>query len=109
MEVSGRSCGVLGLPYCVPVRKNGRRFVTTLAKRNESQEKSKGPSFTLRVSKSTIARGAIGLFGLGFVDAGYSGDWSRIGVITPQTEDLLKLAAFLVVPLSRKEKMFWFR
>jgi len=29
----------------------------------------------------------------------YSGDWSRIGVITPQTEDLLKLAAFLVVPL----------
>lgn len=29
----------------------------------------------------------------------YSGDWSRIGVISKETEDLLKLSVFLVVPL----------
>jgi len=29
----------------------------------------------------------------------YSGDWSRIGVLSKETEELLKLAAFLVVPL----------
>jgi hypothetical protein len=28
----------------------------------------------------------------------YSGDWSRIGVISKETEDLLKLAAFAVAP-----------
>jgi len=28
----------------------------------------------------------------------YSGDWSRIGVISKETEDLLKLAAFVLVP-----------
>lgn len=45
-------------------------------------------------------KSAIVLFGLGFLDAGYSGDWSRIGVISKEIEDGLKLAAFLVVPLS---------
>ncbi|RDX74076.1 hypothetical protein CR513_46222, partial [Mucuna pruriens] len=96
MEVRGRSCSVLCDAYCVAVRKIGRR--TTLAKRKEFQENGKSqqrPFFPLRVSKSIIARGAIGIFGLGFVDAGYSGDWSRIGVITPQSEDLLQVAAFL--------------
>ena len=29
----------------------------------------------------------------------YSGDWSRIGVISRETEDLLKAATYLVVPL----------
>ena len=29
----------------------------------------------------------------------YSGDWSRIGVISKENEDLLKFAAFIVVPL----------
>ncbi|RZR75478.1 hypothetical protein BHM03_00058845, partial [Ensete ventricosum] len=28
----------------------------------------------------------------------YSGDWSRIGVISKETEDLLKIAAYLVTP-----------
>ncbi|EPS64943.1 hypothetical protein M569_09846, partial [Genlisea aurea] len=41
----------------------------------------------------------IGIFALGFIDAGYSGDWSRIGVISTETEDFLKAAAFVVVPL----------
>nr|KYP51446.1 hypothetical protein KK1_026731 [Cajanus cajan] len=73
-----------------------------LAKRKEFQNNGKTqqrPFFPLRVSKSILVRGAIGVFGLGFVDAGYSGDWSRIGVITQQNEELLKVAAFLVVTL----------
>lgn len=28
----------------------------------------------------------------------YSGDWSRIGVVSEESEELLKSAAFLVVP-----------
>lgn len=73
MEATGRSCGVLCLDYCVPVRKIGRRFCTTLAQRKEFQENGKSqprPFFPLRVSKSNLARAAIGVFGLGFVDAG---------------------------------------
>ncbi|KAJ1433568.1 putative transmembrane protein [Sesbania bispinosa] len=99
MGVIVRSCSVFCLTSSLPVR----RFWTPLAKRKDFQENSKSqqaqqPFFSLRVSKSILARAAIGVFGLGFIDAGYSGDWSRIGVITPQSEELLKLAAFLVVP-----------
>ena len=42
---------------------------------------------------------AVALGFLGFVDAGWSGDWSRIGVISTQTEGVLKVlsgAAVLV-------------
>jgi len=66
-------CGVLGLNYCVPVRRFGRRSGTTLAKRKDLEENGKSqerPFFPLRISKSIIARGAIGVFGLGFIDAG---------------------------------------
>ncbi|AES92456.1 hypothetical protein MtrunA17_Chr4g0073501 [Medicago truncatula] len=100
MEVIGRSFSVLCLTPSLSAR---RRFCTALAKKkddvqdnNESQQQSFLP---LKVSKSNLARAAIGVFGLGFIDAGYSGDWSRIGVITQQNEELLKLAAFLVVPI----------
>jgi hypothetical protein len=34
------------------------------------------------------------------VDCRYSGDWSRIGAISMETEELLKLGAYVVVPLS---------
>ncbi|KAH7315865.1 hypothetical protein KP509_21G068600 [Ceratopteris richardii] len=37
---------------------------------------------------------------LGFLDAGYSGDWSRIGVLSKDVEAALQLAAYGVVPLS---------
>ncbi|XP_027329692.1 uncharacterized protein LOC113846059 isoform X2 [Abrus precatorius] len=100
MEVMGRSCNVLCLTSCVPVREIGTRFWIISARKEEFQENGKFQKrslFPLRVSKSIIARTAIGVFGLGFIDAG--GDWSRIGVITPQSEELLKVAAFLVVPL----------
>ncbi|CAJ1944881.1 unnamed protein product [Sphenostylis stenocarpa] len=93
MEVTGMRGGVLGFNYCVPVRKIGRRFGRALAKRKDFEENGKsqqGPFSPLRISRSILARGAIGVFGLGFVDAGYSGDWSRIGVITQQSEELLK-------------------
>ncbi|KVI01366.1 uncharacterized protein LOC112501123 [Cynara cardunculus var. scolymus] len=46
-----------------------------------------------------VSQAAVVVLGLGFIDAGYSGDWSRIGVISKENEDLLKAAAFIVVPL----------
>ncbi|KAJ1298249.1 hypothetical protein BS78_01G439300 [Paspalum vaginatum] len=52
------------------------------------------------VSKSVLVRSGVALFALGFVDAGYSGDWSRIGAISKDTEELLKLGAYAVVPLA---------
>ncbi|CAL4929738.1 unnamed protein product [Urochloa decumbens] len=52
------------------------------------------------LSKSVLLRSGVALFALGFVDAGYSGDWSRIGAISKDTEDLLKLGSYAVVPLS---------
>ncbi|GJN08689.1 hypothetical protein PR202_ga26639 [Eleusine coracana subsp. coracana] len=52
------------------------------------------------LSKSVLLRSGVALFALGFVDAGYSGDWSRIGAIPKDTEELLKLGAYVVVPLS---------
>ncbi|KAL2455850.1 Tetratricopeptide repeat (TPR)-like superfamily protein [Abeliophyllum distichum] len=51
-----------------------------------------------RKQNKILLQSAVGVFALGFIDAGYSGDWSRIGVISKDTEDLLKLAAFFVVP-----------
>ncbi|BAT76144.1 hypothetical protein LR48_Vigan01g241100 [Vigna angularis] len=102
MVGTGIRCGVLGFNYYVPMKKIGRRSGTTLAKRKDFDENDKlqqRPFSPLKISKSNIARAAIGVFGLGFIDAGYSGDWSRIGVITSESEELLKVAAFLVVPL----------
>ncbi|XP_031489758.2 uncharacterized protein LOC116257282 [Nymphaea colorata] len=52
-----------------------------------------------RVSTALIARSAIAVVALGFIDAGYSGDWSRIGVISRETEEVLRQAAYFVVPL----------
>lgn len=43
---------------------------------------------------------AIFVFAAGFVDAGFSGDWSRIGVLSRQTEEELQMAALGVVPLA---------
>lgn len=55
------------------LRKNGRKFATTLAKKRDLSETSrtqKKPSFSLRVSNTVLAQSAIALFGLGFIDAG---------------------------------------
>ncbi|EAZ26026.1 hypothetical protein OsJ_09879 [Oryza sativa Japonica Group] len=51
------------------------------------------------VTRGALLRSGAALFALGFVDAGYSGDWSRIGAISKDTEEALKLAAYAVVPL----------
>ncbi|KAE9462531.1 hypothetical protein C3L33_05564, partial [Rhododendron williamsianum] len=86
------------------LKKNGRKSGTTkvLAQKRdlgENSRKQEGPIFPLRFSNAILAQSAVAVLGLGFIDAGYSGDWSRIGVISKETEDLLKLAAFVVVPL----------
>ncbi|XP_022135305.1 uncharacterized protein LOC111007301 [Momordica charantia] len=83
---------------------NRRNFRTALAKRTDDSTATKSnqenqfefPS--LRVPNPLVARFVVSVLGLGFVDAGYSGDWSRIGAITKESEDLLKIGAFLVVP-----------
>ncbi|KAK2412709.1 DNA-directed RNA polymerase subunit beta [Trifolium repens] len=104
MEVTGKSFGIFRLTPSLPPT---RRFCTTLLlakkkdiqdNKNESQPQQP-PFLSFSVSNSNLARAAIGIFALGFIDAGYSGDWSRIGAITPQAEELLRLAAFLVVPI----------
>ncbi|PON70407.1 DNA-directed RNA polymerase subunit beta [Parasponia andersonii] len=87
---------------CLFVNKYGKRFGIVLAKKKDFPENSKsqkGPIFPLRISGAILAQSAIAVFGLGFIDAGYSGDWSRIGVISKESEDFLKAAAFIVVPL----------
>ncbi|KAM7267276.1 hypothetical protein ACFE04_009442 [Oxalis oulophora] len=55
-------------------------------------------AFPIKLSKSLLAKSVVAVFCLGFIDAGYSGDWSRIGVISKENEEFLKVAAFLVVP-----------
>ncbi|KAL2232446.1 UNVERIFIED_CONTAM: hypothetical protein Sindi_1424600 [Sesamum indicum] len=77
---------------------------TIFAKKKDSYETPKKENktlFPLRFFPSTklLIQSATGVFALGFVDAGYSGDWSRIGVISRGAEDLIKAAAFVVVPL----------
>ncbi|XVE98630.1 hypothetical protein REPUB_Repub03eG0123100 [Reevesia pubescens] len=88
--------------YFLVGRRTNRRFVTKMSKRKDVGESSRSqqqPNFPLRVSNTILARSVVAVFGLGFIDAGYSGDWSRIGVISKEVEDLLKIAAFVVVPL----------
>ncbi|XP_059637651.1 uncharacterized protein LOC132279642 [Cornus florida] len=83
------------------LKNNGRKFGTTMAKKRDLPETSRiqqQPIFPLKVSNTIVARTAVAVLGLGFVDAGYSGDWSRIGAVSKEIEDLLKLAAFVVVP-----------
>ncbi|CAN6880523.1 unnamed protein product [Brassica oleracea] len=81
--------------------KTGGGLVTVVSKKRGLPEKAneKRPFLQIKVPNTILARSAIAVLGLGFIDAGYSGDWSRIGVLSKETEELLKLAAFLVVPL----------
>ncbi|KAL9271463.1 hypothetical protein AKJ16_DCAP08372 [Drosera capensis] len=77
-------------------RKNS--IITFAQKPDQSSDQQK-PNSPFNVPYKLVAQSAIAVLGLGFIDAGYSGDWSRIGVISRETEDLLKSAAFVVGPL----------
>ncbi|KAF9614353.1 hypothetical protein IFM89_018106 [Coptis chinensis] len=83
--------------------RNSRKLKHTLAKKQDSTDNFKSqqqqPFLTLRVPNVFIARSVIAVLGLGFIDAGYSGDWSRIGAISKEFEESLRLAAYLVTPL----------
>ncbi|KDO62303.1 hypothetical protein CISIN_1g033338mg [Citrus sinensis] len=93
-------------PY-LPVKKHavGSNCISfiTLAKKKDlpetssAQQQNEKPIFPIKVSNLILSRAAVAVLGLGFIDAG--GDWSRIGVISEETEALLKVAAFGVVPL----------
>ncbi|KAE9602368.1 hypothetical protein Lal_00049703 [Lupinus albus] len=98
MAITGRSCSVIYLTSYLSATNHGSKFGTSTIFAKKKEFIKNQPFFKLNISKSLFARTAIGVLGLGFIDAGYSGDWSRIGVITTQSEELLKVAAFVVVP-----------
>ncbi|KAK1429769.1 hypothetical protein QVD17_11987 [Tagetes erecta] len=82
---------------CVKVKKNingGTRSIVSLSKKDDFSPKS-----TTKTSLKFVSQAVVAVLALGFIDAGYSGDWSRIGVISTENEDYLKIAAFVVVPL----------
>ncbi|OEL33735.1 hypothetical protein BAE44_0005248 [Dichanthelium oligosanthes] len=85
-------------PPLVPRPAARGRLRPCRAKKPATEDDRAGGSSLL--SKSVLLRSGVALFALGFVDAGYSGDWSRIGAISKDTEELLKLGAYVVVPLS---------
>ncbi|URD90645.1 serine carboxypeptidase-like [Musa troglodytarum] len=103
MIVSGKSLAsrCRWFPHLLPCSRNRRQLKPARAKKENigGDSQAAETTFSLRASKAVLARSAVALFGLGFLDAGYSGDWSRIGVISKETEDLLKIAAYLVTPL----------
>ncbi|CAM6043362.1 unnamed protein product [Sphagnum compactum] len=70
-------------------------------KRNEDgiieDDDSSNSSF---LSMELLLQTVIVVFTLGFIDAGYSGDWSRIGALSKEKEELLRIAAYGVVALS---------
>ncbi|GAB4853633.1 hypothetical protein Ancab_017824 [Ancistrocladus abbreviatus] len=65
--------------------------------KKSSIQQNSTPSFSLPYK--FLSQSAIAVFSLGFIDAGYSGDWSRIGVISKESEEMLKIASYVVVPL----------
>ncbi|MFS7917738.1 hypothetical protein Hanom_Chr03g00192711 [Helianthus anomalus] len=82
---------------CVKVKKNingETRTIVSMAKKDDFSQKST-PKTPLKI----VSQAVVAVLGLGFIDAGYSGDWSRIGVISKENEDFLKVAALVVVPL----------
>ncbi|KAM7477112.1 hypothetical protein LguiB_024355 [Lonicera macranthoides] len=85
-------------------KQSGRKYFlsATFAKKTDSSDNSTNqqpPIFPFSVPNKITKQSVVAVLGLGFIDAGYSGDWSRIGVISKESEDLLKIAAFVVVPL----------
>ncbi|XP_031386585.1 uncharacterized protein LOC116200058 [Punica granatum] len=107
MAIAQNSLSSTRVPYLLLVEVHGKRksfsgsSIRCAKKRDiaDTRQSKKAILPSLRVSSPAIARSALAVFGLGFIDAGYSGDWSRIGVISKEGEDLLKVAAFVVIPL----------
>ncbi|CAA0814690.1 Unknown protein [Striga hermonthica] len=94
------SCLISNITHTKPPHLNPPTFAKKKDSSEDSSYKQNKPTSPLSLfsTKKILIQSAVGVFALGFIDAGYSGDWSRIGVISRGTEDLLKTAAFLVVP-----------
>lgn len=62
------------LTHCQLVKKNGRKRGIAMAKKTDlpktSSETQEGIGFPLRIQTTFLAQSAIGVFGLGFIDAG---------------------------------------
>jgi hypothetical protein len=82
------------------------RKVQVCAQKGESKDvEAKGnfsgiatPQFFQR--PSFWVQSALVLATLAYLDAAFSGDWSRIGVLSKETEANLRIGAYLVVPLT---------
>ncbi|KAM3269909.1 hypothetical protein P3S67_029815 [Capsicum chacoense] len=87
--------------YFFDLKYKNRRYTKhptiSFAKKNSTIQENSNSS--LKIPRNFLVQAIVGVFALGFIDAGYSGDWSRIGVISKENEDLLKIAAYFVVPL----------
>nr|XP_009780393.1 PREDICTED: uncharacterized protein LOC104229440 [Nicotiana sylvestris]XP_016455792.1 PREDICTED: uncharacterized protein LOC107779815 [Nicotiana tabacum] len=82
-------------------RNRTKHATISFSKKREISENSTGQEnsfLSLKIPRNFLAQAAVGVFALGFIDAGYSGDWSRIGVISKESEELVKIAAYFVVP-----------
>eukprot|EP01018_Ginkgo_biloba_P037521 Gb_31849 [translate_table: standard] len=79
---------------------NARKHVITRAREHDRDGMSEPAGFSFPFSNKLLLQVALGVFALGFIDAGYSGDWSRIGVISKETEEVLQSAAYFIVPVS---------
>ncbi|KAI5059170.1 hypothetical protein GOP47_0025489 [Adiantum capillus-veneris] len=80
-------------------RRLQQRSVVLRAGRGGAEEEGevKQPSFSFT---RLGAQALICVLTLGFLDAGYSGDWSRIGVLSKELESAFRVGAYGVVPFS---------
>ncbi|XP_024400008.1 uncharacterized protein [Physcomitrium patens] len=83
----------------MPVFSRKRRVIATAQERDEDRLQGGGEKPFYAAIEFWI-QAALVVVAFGFVDAGYSGDWSRIGALSPETEAQLRTAAYFVVPFS---------
>ncbi|KAL2634505.1 hypothetical protein R1flu_005984 [Riccia fluitans] len=88
----------LRFPPLAREAENGRRL--TIVRCEKETGESGDADKPIFLTTEFWLQAAIFLFAAGFVDAGFSGDWSRIGVLTKETEGELQMAAIGVVPLA---------
>eukprot|EP00899_Mesostigma_viride_P019987 jgi/Mesvir1/27990/Mv20189-RA.1 len=95
-------------------RRSSARNATLVAVSAQQQENGESPAPEgskkgLLQQPSFYAVVALAIFDAGLVDAGFSGDWSRIGAISKETEVLLQQSCAVVVPVSIAIMAFWWK
>uniref|UniRef100_A0A7C8Z6F7 DUF7887 domain-containing protein n=1 Tax=Opuntia streptacantha TaxID=393608 RepID=A0A7C8Z6F7_OPUST len=83
LSVSGKTT-VCKFPHDFFTKKSQKSTKISARKQDFPQNSETGKKSLIesKFSNRILAQSAIAVLGLGFVDAGYSGDWSRIRVIS---------------------------